>query len=77
MPEAPLALRRARKSRVWFWRPQRSFDWTPLRRGHDEYSRWTLVVGWPFTGRAIIALGYCGDQECHDESMKWLAEGVL
>jgi len=55
-------------NRIWFWRPQwHWFGWTtllPIQRGHDEYARWTVVLGWTITGRAIIALWGCGDPEC-------------
>lgn len=51
--------------RVWFYRPQWYFSgWSPVWRGHDEYGRWTLVVGWAVTGQVVIALWSCGDPEC-------------
>lgn len=71
--QPPPALRRVRKSRVWFYRPSWWFDgWSPIAVSHDEFSRRTLVVGWAVTGRIIIALGYCGDPECYAESLRWL-----
>jgi hypothetical protein len=57
------------RSRVWFWKPQRYwFGWktlVPVYRGHDEHSRWTIMLGWTITGRIIIALWDCGDDTCH------------
>ena len=54
--------------RIWFYRPQWYWHgWKtllPIYRGHDEYARWTLVLGWTITGRIVIALGYCGHKEC-------------
>lgn len=55
--------------RIWFYRPQWWFaGWSPIWIGHDEYARRTLVLGWPVTGMAIIALGPCGDPECEREA---------
>lgn len=55
--------------RIWFYRPQLYWHgWStllPVARGHDEYARWTLMIGWTITGRIVIALGDCGDLECH------------
>lgn len=55
-------------SRVWFYRPQIWWPrWSPVWISHDEFARNVLVIGWTFTGRVIIALGYCGDPECITE----------
>lgn len=55
-------------SLVWFWRPQwHWFGWMtllPVQPGHDEYGRWTLVLGWTITGRVIIALWKCRSRVC-------------
>lgn len=72
MIPAPQALLDIPKSRFWFYRPQWYWwGWSPVYRGHDEYSRNTLMLGWPVTGRIIIALGYCGDEDCHEQSIRW------
>jgi len=66
-----------KRGRVWFYRPYWCWDWTPLRRGHDEFARNTIMIGWPFTGRVIIATGYCGEQECvrmRDEMLEEMGE---
>jgi hypothetical protein len=69
--QPPLALRQAAKDRFWFYRPEwYEGAWSPVYVGHDEYSRRTLMLGWPFTGRIVIALGYCGDAECYAESLR-------
>jgi hypothetical protein len=71
-PSEPLS-----RGRVWFYRPQRWFYWNPLLLGHDEFARRTLVIGWPFTGQVVIALGWCGDVECireRDEMLERLGE---
>lgn len=74
------ALRRARiNARVWFWKPQLYwFGWStlvPFQIGHDEYARRTLLLGWTITGRAIIALWDCGDDECKRDAMRDLQAG--
>ncbi len=59
---------RMKPHRVWFYRP--SWYWhgwstlLPIYRGHDEFARWTVVLGWTITGRVVIALRRCGDAEC-------------
>jgi hypothetical protein len=63
-----------KRGRVWFYRPEWYWDPAPIRRGHDEFARNTIVIGWPFTGRVIIATGYCGDQECVRQRDKMLEE---
>ena len=72
----PTVLRDAAVGRVWFWKPQISAhswrSWSPAWIGHDEYSRRTLVLGFPWTGRAIIALWFCGDVECYSESVEMI-----
>lgn len=54
--------------RIWFWKPQwHWFGWrtlVPAHYGHDEYARRTILLGWTITGRVIIALWNCGDEEC-------------
>lgn len=52
--------------RVWFYKPQLDVHW-PVFLGHDEYARRVLVLGFPFTGRVLIALWKCGDTECLQE----------
>lgn len=55
--------------RVWFYPPQWWWpQWSPITRGHDEYARYTLVIGWTFTGQIVIATGPCGDPECEEEA---------
>lgn len=55
-------IRKIPKSRVWFYQPAWYwFGWgtlSPVLFGHDEYARRTVVVGWTFTGRIVIALNY-------------------
>lgn len=66
-----------KRGRAWFYRPYLYWDWAPIRRGHDEFARNTIVIGWPFTGRIIIALGFCGEQECivmRDKMLEELGE---
>lgn len=73
--EAALALhriKRAPKSRFWFYRPDWDFYPWPFYRGHDEFSRNTIVIGWPITGRIVIATRYCGDPECYAETIRML-----
>lgn len=59
---------------VWFWRPSWHWHgWTsllPVLIGHDEYARLTILLGWPVTGRMIIALWYCGNEECYREVLE-------
>ena len=59
-----------KRNRAWIWRPQwHWFGWKtllPVQVGHDEFSRWTLVLGWTVTGRVIIALRECTDAECRE-----------
>lgn len=75
----PMRLREHPQDNVWFWRPSWYwFGWgtlLPITRGHDEYSRETIVLGWTVTGRVIIALGYCGDTECYEQSLRWIDYG--
>ena len=72
----PMRLRDAEKKDVWFWKPEWYWgnrdSFLPFFLGHDEYSRRTLVVGLPVTGRIVFALGYCGDEECYAESLEYL-----
>lgn len=55
--------------RFWFYRPQWYwFGWRtliPVLRGHDEFHRWTVILGWTITGRIIIAgrVHDCGDDD--------------
>lgn len=57
---------------VWFYRPSWYwFGWSsllPIQRGHDEHARWTVMLGWPITGRVIIAITSCNDFECHAQA---------
>lgn len=55
-----------RKPRAWLYRPEwywgnwrRHECWSPVWLGGDEWCRRTLVIGWAFTGRLIIALRHC------------------
>lgn len=63
-------------TRFWFYRPQWYWHgWStllPIYRGHDEFARWTLVVGWTITGRVVIALGGCGNPECEADALTWI-----
>lgn len=58
----------------WFWKPE--WYWSgwktllPVRFGHDEYTRRTLVLGWTFTGRVIFPLWDCGDSDCHRDAIR-------
>jgi hypothetical protein len=61
--------------RVWFYRPQWWWPtWSPITRGHDEYARLTLVIGWTFTGRIVIATRACGDADCEAHRDRMLTE---
>ena len=67
--------------RIWFYRPSWFwFGWAtllPIYRGHDEWARWTLVLGWTITGRVVIALNRCGHAECeYDRYMRLRADSV-
>lgn len=72
----PRRLRQAAPSRVWTWEPQ--LYWfglptlSPVTFGHDEYSRRTIVIGWPFSGRLIVAYRWCGSTQCFRESVRML-----
>lgn len=63
-------------SKVWFWKPEaRILRPFPFWIGHDEYARKTLVLGYPFTGRVIIAYKDCQSDECSEEREqreKWI-----
>lgn len=73
--DVPEVLVREPKSRFWFYRPEWYFDgWSPFYRGHDEYSRRTIMLGWPVTGRVVIAIGYCGDPGCYAESVAMIED---
>jgi hypothetical protein len=59
--------------RVWFYRPEWSWDWgwilrwgwVPVGRGGDEWCRWTIWFGFPFTGKTVVALWGCrGCEDC-------------
>lgn len=58
--------------RVWAWAPSAFWPgWrglVPAFVGHDEFARLTLVIGWPWTGRLVVALWGCGDPECQAEA---------
>lgn len=76
MTGVPMTLRYHPKDRVWFYKPSWYwFGWQtliPFLYGHDEYSRRTLVLGWTVTGRIVFALWYCGDQDCYEQSVRWI-----
>ena len=57
--------------RIWFCRPYFGLpsQW-PISRGHDEYARFTLVIGWGFTGQIVIATGPCGDPACEEDAAR-------
>ncbi len=63
-------------SNFWFWKPEaRILSPFPFMIGHDEYARKTLVIGFPFTGRVIIAYKDCQSEECSEERAqrkKWI-----
>ena len=64
--------------RVWVYAPELHwYGWRtliPLYRGHDEYARRTLVIGWTVTGRIVIAYRGCGDPECVADMYQWMAD---
>jgi hypothetical protein len=71
-----VALEAIKKPRIWYWRPEMywigfPYGLSPILRGHDEYSRKTIVLGWTITGRICIATRYCGDLECYEQSLRW------
>lgn len=67
-----------KKYRIWFWKPQ--WYWfgprtlVPFMIGHDEYARRTLLLGWTVTGRAIIPLWDCGDEQCRKDALIYLQD---
>lgn len=67
-------IKRLPKRRVWFYAPALYwFGWKtllPVTFGHDEWSRQTLVIGWSITGRIVIPIGYCGDDNCYQETLE-------
>lgn len=74
-------IKAAKKPRVWFWKPQ--WHWfgprtlSPILPGHDEFGRRCVVLGWSVTGRVIIALWYCGSEDCYAysaENMEYLLD---
>ncbi|MDR6907482.1 hypothetical protein J2X63_003190 [Agromyces sp. 3263] len=75
MTDIEAQVRAVKASRVWFWKPQWYwFGWrtlVPFLRGHDEFSRETLLFGWTITGRVIIATNYCGDIDCYEQTLRW------
>lgn len=64
----------AKISRIWFWKPQwHWFGWrtlVPFMYGHDQYARRTILFGWTVTGRIIIALWDCGNEECEQDATR-------
>lgn len=75
-PLVPEVLRKHRKSRMWLYAP--SLHWhglstlLPICFGHDEFSRRTVMIGWTITGRLVIATRYCGDEDCYEQSVRWI-----
>lgn len=64
------------KPRYWVYKPIH-FTWrgasgslSPIGISHDEYSRKTLVIGWPFTGQLILPYRYCGAYQCYRETLE-------
>ena len=56
------------RRRVWFHTPGETYNRvSPLWVGNDEYHRRTLVIGWGFTGQAVVALWRCRCKECRQE----------
>lgn len=72
-PELFAQVKALPKSRAWIWRPQWYWHgWktlNPVTIGHDENARRTIMLGWTVTGRAIIALWYCGSDECLQDAI--------
>ncbi|KUF07176.1 hypothetical protein [Leucobacter sp. G161] len=70
-------IRRERTNRrAWAYKPWLSIG-RPTTIGHDEWSRYTLAIGFGFTGRIIIALRGCGDHACMRQTIaytRWLEE---
>ena len=80
-------------TRIWFWKPQMYFSYywdqtlpvwkrlvrivNPIGTGGDEYDWHTVVIGWTFTGRIIIATHPCrGTGKCKEYAeefglLKW------
>ena len=68
-------VRRLPKRRIWAYPPQWYwYGWHtlfPIDRGHDDFSRETLTIGWTITGRIVIPLHYCGEAECYEQTLRW------
>ena len=66
-----------RGAHTWFYKPQ--WYWFgprtlwPFQYGHDEFARRTLLFGWTITGRVIIALWDCGDEDCRHQAIEDLS----
>lgn len=56
-------------SRFWFYKPELYwYGWKtllPFGKGSDEWCRFTIVIGWNFTGQIIIPYRQCrGCEDC-------------
>ena len=64
------------EERFWFYKPEMYWHGistlSPIAIGHDDYARHTLMLGWTITGRIIIALGDCGEKECHTYAIEYI-----
>lgn len=55
-------MKRPWKNRIWFWKPDFWLGWDmfkPFFTGGDEFDWHTVVIGFPWTGRIIIATRPC------------------
>lgn len=62
--------------RFWFYPPELYwFGWQtliPVYFGGDEFGRPTVVLGWMFTGRIVIAIGEPSTLTYSDPDAQWL-----
>lgn len=69
---------RRKPPRVWFYRPQLYwYGWLtllPVHRGHDEFARWTVSLGWTITGRVVVAVRNCKNPECQADAALFYQE---
>lgn len=63
----------------WYYKPQLYWtgwkDLIPFGFGGDEFCRWTITIGWCFTGVLIVPYRYCkGCEDCGPRTYDYLPE---